>query len=323
MNIGSIARRIKTKARRLSRPIAKPRSEEAQRVADYWATDHKIDVPRSWMDHPTIRSLIYERVTGSASLNGVEWFHKNFLSGPVDVALSLACGLGAFERYAVQAKIAERFSACDISPGAIETARREATRAGLDDVISYEVLDLNDDTLPPVAYPLVFGSSCFHHILNLDHVFEQVHRTLKPSGLLYIDDYIGPRQFQTEPHVTAIINRELSGLPEHYRRSLYVEGDVINTYTPCTVAQLEEIDPSEAIRSDEIMEKLAKRFDILEFRPYGGAILHMMFSGIAGNFSAQRTEDVAILHRLFALERELEDAGQIRSDFAVVVARPK
>jgi hypothetical protein len=49
----------------------------------------------------------------------------------------------------------------------------------------------------------------------------------------------------------------------------------------------------------------------------------MLLSGIAGNFSTEKAEDVAILRRLFALERELEDAGEIQSDFAVIVARPK
>ena len=78
-----------------------------------------------------------------------------------------------------------------------------------------------------------------------------------------------------------------------------------------------------SIRSDEIVERLAKRFDVLEYRPYGGAILHMLLSGIAGNFSSERPEDVTMLNRFSALERELEDAGEIQSDHAVIVARPK
>jgi SAM-dependent methyltransferase len=324
MNIGSIARLIKTKAKRLGQPNAKtPRSEEVQRVADYWATDHKIDLPRSWMDHSVIRSLNYERMTGDPRVNGVQWFQKTYLSSRADAALSIGCGMGGFERNAIRMKIAERIFAIDISPGAIETCRREAAGAGMDKVISYEVLDLNTEVLPRSAFSVVFGLSSIHHVLNLDHAFEQIHRSLKPRGLLYLDEYIGPRQFQTPPHITSIINRELSRFPESYRRSLYVEGEIINSYTPPTIAQMEELDPSEAIRSDEIVEKLAKRFDILEFRPYGGAILHMLLSGLAGNFSAERLDDVATLKGLYTREHDLEKAGEIPSDFAVIVARPK
>ena len=123
--------------------------------------------------------------------------------------------------------------------------------------------------------------------------------------------------------MTAIINRELARFPEFYRRSLYVEGEIVNSFTPPTIAQMEELDPSEAIRSDEIVEKLAKRFDISEVRPYGGALLYMLLSGLAGNFSPEAPEDVAMLKRLYALEHDLEKAGEIQSDFSVIVARPK
>jgi hypothetical protein len=98
----------------------------ARRVADYWATDHKIDRPRSWLDHPVILRHVHERVTGDASVNGVLWFQRKYLPGPVDIALSLGCGLGPFERDAIRMKIAERLFAVDISPGAIGTARRAA-----------------------------------------------------------------------------------------------------------------------------------------------------------------------------------------------------
>jgi SAM-dependent methyltransferase len=129
----------------------------AQRVADHWATDHKINRPRSWLDHPVILRYVHERVTGDASVNGVQWFQRKYLPGPVDVALSLGCGLGPFERDAIRMKIAERLFAVDISPGAIETARRAAAAAGMSDRISYAVLDLNSDALPRATYDMVFG----------------------------------------------------------------------------------------------------------------------------------------------------------------------
>lgn len=104
----------------------RPRSEEAQRVADYWATDHNIDRPRSWLDHPVIQRLVRERVTGDQSINGVQWFQQSFLKGPVDAALSLGCGLGGFERDAIRMNIAKKFLATDISPGARRNRDRSA-----------------------------------------------------------------------------------------------------------------------------------------------------------------------------------------------------
>lgn len=54
----------------------------------------------------------------------------------------------------------------------------------MDKVISYNVLDLNTGELPASEYSVVFGLSCIHHILDLDHAFDQIHRTLKSEGLL-------------------------------------------------------------------------------------------------------------------------------------------
>jgi len=85
----------------------------------------------------------------------------------------------------------------------------------------------------------------------------------------------------------------------------------------------EKHDPSEAVRSGEIVTTLKMYFDILEFRPYGGAILHMLFSGIMGNFNEHNETDVALLRTIATFEEVMEGAGLIGSDFAAIVAKPK
>ena len=92
---------------------------------------------------------------------------------------------------------------------------------------------------------------------------------------------------------------------------------------PSPVEHFEATDPSEAIRSSEIVPQLAMYFDILEYRPYGGALLHMLLSGIAGNFDPNDPKDVALLEMLALLEETLETSGVIQPEFAVIVARPK
>ncbi|MGC9025514.1 MAG: class I SAM-dependent methyltransferase, partial [Chloroflexia bacterium] len=44
------------------------------------------------------------------------------------------------------------------------------------------------------------------------------------------------------------------------------------------------VDPSEAIRSDEILPALRRHLEIIEFKPLGGNILHFLLDGIAHNF---------------------------------------
>lgn len=68
---------------------------------------------------------------------------------------------------------------------------------------------------------------------------------------------------------------------------------------------------------------LERFFDIVEFRPYGGAILHMLLSGITGNFNEEDKIAVSVLDILGTFEELLEQKGVIRADFAAIVARPK
>ncbi len=88
-----------------------------------------------------------------------------------------------------------------------------------------------------------------------------------------------------------------------------------------TAASVAAIDPSEAIRSADIMPVLREYFDIVEFRPLGGAILQFLLADIAGNF--ETSEGAQMLQMLFEIEDALMECGDLPSDFAYIVAQPK
>ncbi len=296
----------------------------AEKVAAYWSTDHKIDRPLSWLEHPAIMRYVNRRVTGDPNLHFVEWFQQAYLPTQVDLALSLGCGLGGFERSACQLRIAQKIDANDISSGAIVTAKAEAEKAGLGDRINYSIVNLDEAGFPEAAYDVVFGNSCVHHVFQLEGLFKRVRKSMKPGALFYLNEYVGPTRFQTSPALTVLINNIRRAFPDVLLRSLFAsDGSLIGRYTPSPVEHFEAHDPSEAIRSAEIVPLLKMYFEILEYRPFGGAILHMLLSGIAGNFEESDPKDRALLDVLAIMEESLEDAGAIESDFAVIVARAK
>jgi ubiquinone/menaquinone biosynthesis C-methylase UbiE len=59
------------------------------------------------------------------------------------------------------------------------------------DGIRYFAADFNRCNLPRRAYDAVFFHQSLHHVAYVERLFAQVWRTLKPSGLLYLDEYIG------------------------------------------------------------------------------------------------------------------------------------
>ena len=299
-------------------------NEAAEITSEYWAVDRTGTRPRSWLEHPTMLACVYRRVTGDPHVSTHMWFRQKYFPRPAELALSLGCGFGSFERFAVENGIAKKFHANDLSEGAIGKAREAAAQAGLAARIDYSVLNLDECVLPAATYDAIFALSAVHHVFQLENLFRQCRNALKPGGLLFLDEYIGPSRFQSAPEVTNLINRLRDIFPEKYKKSLFAEdGSLIRPYAPSPVEHFEKHDPSEAIRSGELLGTLKLYFDILEFRPYGGAILHMLFSGIMGNFDENNETDVALLRTLATFEEVMEGAGVIGADFAAIVAKPK
>lgn len=83
------------------------------------------------------------------------------------------------------------------------------------------------------------------------------------------------------------------------------------------------LDPSEAVRSAEIVPVLRQHFDIIAKRDWGGNILQYLLAGIAGNFADGQPISERLLLMLINIEETLLDAGEFESDFAYIVARPK
>jgi len=294
----------------------------ARVVAEYWSTDRSRGV-QGWVQHPVARRFIHRRVSNGSPW-GKHWIKEQFFPEPVDMSLSLGCGFGHFERAALDVGISRRFDAFDLSPGAIEGARKAASEHGLTDKLNYEVADLNRFVLPVNKYDAIFAVSCVHHLFELERFFVQCHTALKPDGIFFMDEYIGPSLFQSPPFAVDVINRIRAQLPDRYRVNLYTkDGKLLDEYRAPTPEQMFEIDPSEAIRSAEILPLLRSYFDIIAFRPYGGAIQHMLFSGIMGNFDESDDRDATMLNLIATFEEILEDSGLIESEFAAVVAKPK
>jgi 2-polyprenyl-3-methyl-5-hydroxy-6-metoxy-1,4-benzoquinol methylase len=299
-------------------------AEANEVVSEYWAQDRGGSRPHSWLQHPTMLSFLQRRVSGDPNLPTVAWLQQQFFPEPVELGLSLGCGFGGFERVAINLGIARKFHANDISEGAIKKAEAAAREAGLEEKIEYTVANLDECSLPAETYDAIFALSSAHHVFQLENLFRQCRSSLKPGGLLFLDEYIGPSRFRSSPLETEIINKLLVLLPARYRKNLFAnDGSTIDSYVPSSVDHFEKVDPSEAVRSAEIVNTLEMYFDVIEFRPYGGGILHMLLSGIMGNFDEQSDSDIVLMNLLATLEETLEQVGALESHFAAIVARPR
>lgn len=116
------------------------------------------------------------------------------------------------------------------------------------------------------------------------------------------------------------MNDQLQKLPKHLRRLISDPSKFKERVVRKSVAYMAAADPSEAVRSSEIVPLVAEYFRILEIKGYGGAILHELLYDIAGNFCEEHTGSLDYLCRLFEAEDQLTASQSIADDFAVIIA---
>jgi SAM-dependent methyltransferase len=273
----------------------------------YW--DREVTTPvtppeRSWMANSIVRDYINFSISGDSNLWPLDWFERRVSRRRFDSVLSIGCGAGALERDLMRRGLAVTIDAFDGSEKSIELARRAAQEQHLDG-INYFVADFNAVTLPPRAYDLVCFHQSLHHVANLERLLESVRRSLRPGGLLYLDEFVGPsRTYWTERRI-----RWYRALYEFFPRGV--------RYFDSFEMPIQHEDPSEAIRSADIMSRVCIGFEIVEFRGYGGNILAMLFPDLV--VERLTSDDVETMIRS---ERALIAAGAAHFH-AIVLAQPK
>jgi SAM-dependent methyltransferase len=297
------------------------------KVDRFWAESPSLQELRliSWMEHPRVQRYINSRTTGDPTLTWFPYVNQKYIPFPLGHALSLGCGKGGLERHAFSLGTVETFDAIDISSGSINEARSAAQRLGLSSKVNYIVANLNELRLGPQEFDAVFASMSIHHVEALESLCAQVCLSLRDGGYFICNEYIGPSRFQLPADRLQLINELLPILPIRYRRIIRdgkVTSDIKTVHHNLPLAWFDENDPSEAVRSADIMPIMRKYFHIVEYRPYGGGILHFLLENIVGNFQDGQDEDDAWLDILTYIEQLLEERALIDSDFALIVATP-
>jgi len=260
-------------------------------AATFWDREMTAPTHVSWLENDAVRRYVNRSMTGSETQSAVEWFHerypKRFARG-----LSIGCGGGGLERDLVRRGVCERIDAFDGSTGSLAIAQQEAQRAGLTPAIHYFAADFNDPVLPPLTYDIVFVHQALHHVAELERLFAAILTTLKPGGLLWFDEYIGPSRFDWNDRLIKPHRRTYDSLPADIRRQ------------PALLFPIQPDDPSEAYRSSEIMELLPVGFETLERLDYGGNLLSVLFPAIDWSQA-----DPSLIETLIAREEELLARG--------------
>lgn len=270
----------------------------------FWDNEIVDPTHTPWMAHPVVRTHLNRSIDPSQPSWPIEWFARYIGKKRFRRGLSIGCGGGALERSLIDHDLCTIVDAFDASMQSLYLAREESRRRRMGNRIRYFAADFNEALfLPRHAYDIVFFHQSLHHVAKLEKLLRAVLLTLKPGGLLYLDEYVGPSRGDWTEALLEVQEREYATIPRELRK------------TDRLALPIQEDDPSEAIRSGEILEQLRVGFDLVEKRDYGGNLLAVVYPNL------QQTDDQTV-RTMIEHEQVLLRSGA-QSFYTVLVARSK
>lgn len=280
-------------------------------------------VQRGWLDSPVILAEHASPLI-AAGPSDRNWLLDLFSQFPIERLghwVSLGCGSGGQEIWAIEKGLFTTVDGFDSSADAVAVGRANAEKANVGRA-RFHVADPETLELEPGRYAGALTAMTLFRIADLDRLLAQVAASLAPGGWFLVNEYVGPAQFQHTDHQLQIIDELLALLPDRLRFD-YVQSFVKQVYHRRPRAFWDEVAPREAISSEKIAPLLERHFELVDRRDYGGTILNPLLENIVGNFAGGGEEDLTILRLLAYVERLLLREGCLPSDFAVFVARKR
>jgi SAM-dependent methyltransferase len=272
----------------------------------FWGRTLAEGTLRTWMSEEAVREYINESVTGSPRVWPIEWLQTRVQS-PFSAAVSIGCGEGSLERDLLSKGLCTSILGIDLSAEALKLAEAKARAQGLTGV-RYEQGDMNALDLPEAAFDAAFFHQSLHHAEKLDSCLSAAASALLPGALVYIDEYVGPSRGEWSFSLIEAASELFAQLPPSVRRSQRLKLPV------------DWRDPTEAVRSSEILDAVHRHFDVVERHDYGGNFLtvihpHLRLEHLTAG------EHADLLHFLIDAEKAHLAVGN-PSYYTVMLAKP-
>ena len=298
---------------------------DKQKTAQWWdqTAQKRLSQPlQGWLDSPAVlESYVQPRLGGNAKTNWLAGTAERLQILKSGSWLSLGCGAAGQEIAASKWGLFATMLAMDGSPQSVALAREAAREQGVNNII-FQESDVETVSLPDSNFDVVLMNMSLHHVRGLRRLLGEIRRTLKPNGLLLINEFIGPCQFQFSDRQLRIVADLLSAMPDEWRRDS-ATGGLKTRYIRMPVEHWNAVDPSEAIRSDQIVAEVTAQFEVIDRVDYGGSILHLLLEHIVHNFDPANEKDMGVIRLLGKFEDILIREGVLTSDFTVMAARKR
>ena len=264
-----------------------------------------------WNELPLVIEYINKNTTGNKNISwqkDILTRFKDYL--PFKRVLVTGCGNGWLERDLFDLGIGKNFYGLDISERFLKIAKSLVDKRA----IHYFKADLNNLSLQHSHYDAIFNVSVLHHVQNLSLALKEIAYSLKPNGLVFNYEYVGPRYYQyTDKHIYLMkkINNQLPSKfrTQHNLRSLKED--------------FELGDKTEAISSNIVKNEVKKFFEIIYERNLNGGIAYQILWNNIKQFEIGDEKSKKVLEFILKKDLDYSREGKIPNLHWYSVGKPK
>ena len=183
-----------------------------EQASRYW--DREVVAQRPVLDdaHPRVRWAINSAVSGTPHDWPLEWLASWLNGRTFRRGLSIGCGSGSSWSAISSTRGLRRWTRSTAPPSRCASQPREAAGRVRR---SHPLLrrQLQRAAAAADAYDVVFAHQSLHHVAKLEKLFRAVLRALRPDGLFYLDEYVGPSREQWNARTFATLPRAVRTYP--------------------------------------------------------------------------------------------------------------
>ena len=206
-----------------------------------------------------------------------------------------------------------RIECLDFNPAMLKRGGIMAANANVTALVTFNEGDFNR-WVPTTEYDGVMANQALHHVVNLEGLFSEVHRSLKPDGLFVTSDMIGHNGHQRWPEALAIVEEYWRMLPGLYK---------YNHQLKRRFPSFENWDCStegfEGIRAQDILPLLVDRFHFSLFIGFANVIDPFVDRGFGHNFMVTEEWDRSFIDRIHERDEQEMRAGKIKPTHMLAV----
>lgn len=150
----------------------------------------------------------------------------------------------------------------DLADGLLRRQEQITDKLGLNHIIKYHCANFNVESIAGKnTYDFIYSLGTIHHIRRLEGLFAEINNVLQEDGIFTMREYVGPSYLQFTEKQLKIANRILECLPDYLK--MQKDGTTKRTAWKPTIEEIIADDPSEAVRSQDIIGIVYNSLDVL------------------------------------------------------------